>query len=101
VLSILDVTAEHWAEIAKEDCVVEMMLRHILPLTRDEYLALAYPDNLPEGDDWGGELEGGCRGRSGAVLSTTKWMPPKGLASISIGPDRRHRAATTVVSLVQ
>jgi hypothetical protein len=59
VLSISDVTAEHWAEIAKDDAVAASLLRYGVPLTRENYLSLAYGSEVPEGDDWGPELDGG------------------------------------------
>ena len=59
VLSMADVTPEHWAEIAKSDPVVDWMLHHKASLTREEYLSLAYLGAVPEGDDWDAELEAG------------------------------------------
>ena len=59
VLSIWDVTAEHWAEIARDDAVVASLLRYGVPLTRENYLSLAYGGDVPDGDDWGPELEDG------------------------------------------
>jgi hypothetical protein len=53
------VTAEHWAEIAEEDAVVATMLRYGVPLTRENYLSLAYGSEVPDGDDWVAELEAG------------------------------------------
>ena len=46
----------HLRHLAGQDAVLEAMLSSGEPLTRDTYLELAYPDNLP--DDWGPELEG-------------------------------------------
>ncbi len=59
MLSISDVTAEHWAEIAKDDGVVASLQRYSVPLTRENYLSLAYGSEVPEGAEWGPELEGG------------------------------------------
>jgi hypothetical protein len=42
-----------WVE--PDDCVLQMMIRRGIPITRQNYLDLAYPDGLPE--DWGAELE--------------------------------------------
>jgi len=41
--------------IDTSDCVLLMMVRKGIPLTRQNYFDLAYPDGLPE--DWGAELE--------------------------------------------
>jgi len=55
-LTIADVPSEEWRRLADVDCVLAALLRRGGPITRDRYLALACPDNLP--DDWGAELEG-------------------------------------------
>ena len=39
------------------DYVLDLLKKFNLPLTRDNYLGLAYPDGLPE--DWGAEGEAG------------------------------------------
>jgi hypothetical protein len=45
--------SDRWAEHS-DDVVVQLLLENGIPITRRNYLDLAYPDGLPE---WGAELE--------------------------------------------
>jgi hypothetical protein len=42
---------------SEQDHVLDLLRQFNLPLTRDNYLGLAYPEGLPE--DWGAEGEAG------------------------------------------
>jgi hypothetical protein len=82
VLSISDVTAEQWAEIAKEDGVVEAMLRHGIPLIRESDLSVDCGSGVARTLAGDPSWKVFCHGRSGMAHSMTKGMSPRGLASI-------------------
>lgn len=52
-----DITGAEWREIAREDFVIDNLLKKKIPLTRTHYLDLAFKGYVPEGDDWGAESE--------------------------------------------
>ena len=43
------------SEGKEPDCVLDLLKQFNLPVTRENYLSLAYPEGLPE--DWGAEGE--------------------------------------------
>lgn len=50
------ISPEALRTLAGTDPLVELLLKLGKPLTRESYLAFAYPDGLPE--EWDAELEG-------------------------------------------